>query len=138
MDTTIAIKVNPLVRAFIWVLPDSAKRALLIGSLAAVATKRTKHDQQFVQSVNRLLHLTTNEQALNAPVQMSSYIWSNSENIDLEVDAIEHQMLKDAELRECARRVAASIPEWFLYDDRETVAGEILELFQHRNELVFT
>ena len=125
-----------MIRFFIRCLPNRIKRLTFLASLAAVAKNTKEPNQEMIQKLNNLLGLaSTGDAALKLPISVSSLIWSNKDVVGGDIYLLSNSNNSAPYNLESAERIVAALPTWFLYDEKENIVHDILELFTSCEEM---
>lgn len=136
MSATCVINKNPMIRFFIRFLPNRMKRLTFLASLAAVAKNTEEPNQEMIQKLNNLLGLaSTGDAALKLPISVSSLIWSNKDIVVGDIYLLSKSHDGAPYVLESAERIVNALPTWFLYDNKENIVHDILELFTSCEEM---
>lgn len=130
MASSPAITNNRLIKLAIKYLPLRTKRLTLLASLAGVFKVEDEIDDQIVHSINEVMNLAYDDDALRLPLHVSDLIWTNMAPYTREVRALKAQKQIGDVLYTSAVKIVESVPDWFIYDNRETVVKDVLCLFR--------
>lgn len=131
-----AITKNRIMRFLLGVLPNRTKRLTFLASIAAIARHSKEPDEKTIHKLNAMLGLaSTGDSALKLPIYVSDLIWTNHQEIDGDLYLLSKCTGSSPFIVESAERVVSSVPEWFLYDEKEAVMADLLDLFTKNEEL---
>lgn len=129
MNSPKAINTNFFFQLFVKLLPDRIKRLMLLASFAAVAKDTKESDEQAIHSLNQILQLAVNDNALKLPIHVSSMIWTNVNSYQKDLDTLKEHQRQQCDLQRCAARIVNGVPDWFLYGSKEEMITDFLGVF---------
>ena len=118
--------------AFVYsLLPVRVQRLLFIGSFSGVLKHITTNDDIVICKMNELLELSNDKSGsvLKYPIYISKYVWSNFNEFDDDIEALECLTDKD-DIRLLVEKILSTLPDWFLYADRSYVEEEMIQLVE--------
>lgn len=109
-------------------LPTRTKRLILFASLSArICDDKTKFNSATLHKLNSVMALSSEDQALALPVQLSKVIWKkDSGNVLL-------YPTKDAAAAEgVVDKIMSEIPGWLKYSNKKGMREDLQRLLSHQ------
>ena len=118
--SSFTITLNPAIHWLIRLLPERARRRTLLASLASAVKGFDCEDTQQITRVNRLLRLSTRDEALKLPVLCQRIIWKTNGALP-QPGAVSTRAL--------AKKAADTVPAGLEYSSRRSMETEFDTLF---------
>ncbi len=113
------------------VLPSRAKRMILLSSLfAQICSPKDQIDPRTIHSLNKLMALSHEDQALKFPMHLSKVIWRGDKNT-ITLYPSDDQL----SIEQTIERLVSNIPSWLAYSSLDIIKEDIRQLFNHRAQI---
>lgn len=114
------------------ILPERTKRLVLLSSLYALVSGTTSFDSLTIRKLNKIMCLSTEDKALEFPMQLSSVIWRGDARQSVIYPVSESQSDWDSFIT----RIVDKVPKCLFYSDRQNIFKDISKLLSERGNLV--
>ena len=127
------------------VLPKRMKRLIFVSSFIAHIKNSTNPDKELLSKINKLLLLSSNDDALLLPVQLHQQIWQKvvlkdvltDKNIEIDdISQIASYSFKKPQIRTLSEEIIRVIPNWLLYGSKTQIRSDLICIFQNMDILL--
>lgn len=113
------------------VIPDRTKRLVMLSSLYASMCNKTNFNSNTISKLNKIMALSSDDKALEFPMQLSSAIWHGDQGKTILHDSNAQQL----SVHDVIEKILNTMPQWLIYSDRESVSQDIAKLLANRSKL---
>lgn len=127
------------------VLPRRMKRLIFVSSFIAHIKNSTNPDKELLSKINKLLMLSSSDEALLLPVQLHQQIWHkvvlkdvlSEKNIEIDdISQIASYSFKKPQIRTLSEEIIRVIPNWLMYGSKTQIRSDLICIFQNMDTLL--
>lgn len=108
-------------------LPKTTKRKLLLGSILGLIYSHPCLDSTEIDKINNILHLARNRKALNFPIYLSKFIFSDKEFEDYKKQI--KTLIDNKNFNAAINLIVNIVPEYLKYNNTRIIKQDIDSLF---------
>lgn len=124
------------------ILPRRMKRLIFVSSFIAHLRNTNNPDRQLLAKINKLLVLTSNDEALLFPIQLHQRIWDKVELKDVlngksitvdDSSQISSYRFRKPQIRILSEEIIKIIPSWLMYGSKNQIRSDLICIFENLN-----
>lgn len=128
-------------------LPNRAKRLILISSFIAHIQNNDHPDKELLSKINKLLKLCNSDGALLAPMVLHAKVWDNETILESlaqknfrvsDLSEIASFNLTNTQIRTLSEQIVALTPSWLIYGSKTRIKHDLTHVFGNLNALMRT